>query len=69
MEPEIRNECVKMCKHIHTSVIESSERYVVFLPTYFLLDVSNSSFFTALSRVKEGKSFPETITYSTNSGG
>jgi hypothetical protein len=33
MESKIRNECVKMFKHFHTSVSNISKRYVVFLST------------------------------------
>jgi dynein heavy chain len=29
MESEIRNNCVKMCKHFHTSVSNISKRYVI----------------------------------------
>lgn len=29
MESEIRNNCVEMCKHFHTSVSNISKRYVI----------------------------------------
>jgi dynein heavy chain len=29
IEPELRNKCVEVCKHFHTSVSDMSERYVV----------------------------------------
>jgi dynein heavy chain len=31
MDSKIRNECVKMCKHFHSSVSNISRRYVIFL--------------------------------------
>lgn len=71
MESEIRNNCVVMCKHFHSSVSNISERYVI--SKCNLLNISHIQvkvklkytvsfyYFSASSGMKEDKSSSETL--------